>query len=86
MRVGLAYPPKQGRAIPGRVIGRWADDHALIRAEDGRVLELPATAEVSDFEVGDRVEVYLDGGDMPVGWYLPDRQQGVDLRGRADDP
>ena len=67
--------------MPGRVIGRWADDQVLLQLEDSRVFEAPAPAEVCDFEVGDRVLVYFDGDSGPAGWYLPDKQQGVDLRG-----
>jgi hypothetical protein len=68
-------------SLSGLVIGRWADDQALARLADGRVFELPAPAEVSDFDVGDRVDVYMDESGTVVGWYLPDRGHGVDLRG-----
>jgi hypothetical protein len=67
--------------VPGRVIGRWSDDKVLIRLDDGRVFEAPAPEEVRDFDVGDRVDLYFDPDGTPVGWYLTDKQQGVDLRG-----
>jgi hypothetical protein len=63
------------------VIGRWAHDQVLIRLDDGRVFEAPAPDEVSGFDVGDRVDLYVDSAGTAVGWYLPDKQQGVDLRG-----
>jgi hypothetical protein len=63
------------------VIGRWADDQVLIRLEDGRVFEAPAPETVSGFDVGDRVDMYFDGDGTPVGWYLPEKRRGVDLRG-----
>lgn len=77
----MAYPPQRADALPGRVIGRWADDQVLIRLDDGRVFEAPAPAQVADFDVGDRVQLYFDAAGVPVGWFLPDRGQGVDLRG-----
>jgi hypothetical protein len=63
------------------VVGRWADDQVLIRLDDGRVFEAPAPMEVRAFDVGDRVDLYFDASGTPVGWYLPERGQGVDLRG-----
>ena len=63
------------------MIGRWADDKVLIRLDDGRVFEAPVPADVSDFDVGDRADLYFDRDGRVTGWYLPERQQGVDLRG-----
>ena len=67
--------------VPGEIVGRWAEDHALIRLEDGRSFEVPTPAEVDGFDVGDKVLVYFDGDGSMEGWYLPDRGEGVDLRG-----
>jgi hypothetical protein len=79
--VALGELHERTGSLPGLVIGRWADDQALVRLADGRVFELPAPPEVSDFDIGDRVDVYLDSDAAIAGWYLPDKGHGVDLRG-----
>jgi hypothetical protein len=43
-------------------------------------VELPAPGEVDDeWDVGDQLMVFFDN-DAVVGWYLPEKQLGVDLR------
>jgi hypothetical protein len=67
------------------VVGRWGEDRVLIRLEDGRALEAPAPEPVADFDVDDRVDVYFGSDGELLGWYLPDKKHGVDLRGHADE-
>ena len=58
-----------GRERRGVVIGRWADDTALVRTEDGAAREVPVPVPLRDrFDVG--AEVQLDGAeDRIVGWH-----------------
>ena len=71
----------RSEGLPGQVVGRWAEDQVLLRLDDGRTFEVSAPDEVSGFDVGDRVTVYFDAIGRPIGWYLTDKGQGVDLRG-----
>ena len=62
----------------------WGDNGLLVRLYDGRAQELPAPDELSDqWKVGDPVLVFFDGRDV-LGWYLPESQIGVDLRGHEE--
>ena len=69
-------------AFAGEIVGRWGEEKLLVRLRDGREVELPCPPEAEgQWEIGDSVLVYFDGT-APLGWYLPDRQFGVDYRGR----
>lgn len=69
----------------GEVVASWGDNGLLARLDDGRAQELPTPDELSDqWEVGDPVLVFFDGRDV-LGWYLPLRLIGVDLRTHAGD-
>ncbi|MEA2474160.1 MAG: hypothetical protein QOE06_2075 [Thermoleophilaceae bacterium] len=54
------------------VIGRWGDDTALVRTEDGRTVEAPVPESLRPgFDVG--AEVQLHGtDDRIVGWATAD--------------
>jgi hypothetical protein len=41
---------------------------------------------VNGFDVGDSVVVYFDAAGAVLGWYLPEKGQGVDLRGGDGTP
>lgn len=65
----------------GEIVGHWADEKLLVRLRDGRECELPAPADADgQWNIGDPVIVFFEGP-APLGWYLPERQLGVDLRG-----
>ena len=67
-------------SFAGEIVAHWAEEKLLVRLRDGREVELPSPAEAEgQWEVGDPVLVYFDGK-APLGWYLPDRQFGVDFR------
>ena len=52
------------------VIGRWADDTALLRTEDGATVEVPVPAPLRHrVDVGASVDLLDDG---LVNWRLPD--------------
>jgi hypothetical protein len=56
---------------PATVIGRWGDDTALLRTEDGTTVEVPVPVTLRDrIDVGASVEVLDDG---LVDWRVPDR-------------
>ena len=69
MRSPLRRFRRPGRAV---VIGRWADDTALLRTDDGVTLEAPVPEPLrARFDVG--VEVRLDRADgRIVGWAAAD--------------
>ena len=68
----------------GEILARWGDEQILVRLYDGRPLELPAPEQLDDkWDVGDQLMVFFDG-EAVVGWYLPDRQLGLDLRDQGD--
>jgi hypothetical protein len=47
---------------PGVVIGRWGDDTALVRTDDGETIEAPVPEELRDnIDVGTPVTVLADG-------------------------
>ena len=55
------------------------DEQLLARLYDGRPLELPAPEELDDeWEVGDQLMVFFVD-EAVVGWYLPDKQLGIDF-------
>jgi hypothetical protein len=63
----------------GEILGRWGDEQLLARLYDGRPLELPAPEELDDeWEVGDHLMVFFVN-EAVVGWYLPDKQLGIDF-------
>ena len=69
----------------GSVIGRWADERALLQLEDGRVVEVPTPAHtIGRFDIGSPVLVSFDAAGATIGWYLPDERIGVDLRANPD--
>ena len=52
------------------MIGRWGDDTALLRLDDGTTLEAPVPDRLRErFEVGDAAVVDLRGGRL-VAWEL----------------
>ena len=60
------------------------DEQFLARLYDGRPLELPAPEAFDDeWDVGDQLMVFFEN-ETVVGWYLPDKQLGFDLRDTAD--
>jgi hypothetical protein len=68
----------------GEILARWDDGQLLARLYDGRSIELPAPEELDHgWEVGDPIMVFFEKEDV-VGWYLPDTQLGLDLRGSGD--
>ena len=67
-------------SFAGEIVAHWAEEELLVRLRDGREVELPSPPEAQgQWEVGGPVLVYFDGK-APLGWYLPDRQFGVDFR------
>jgi hypothetical protein len=70
--------------LGGEILARWGDDRLLARLYDGRPMELPAPEELDDeWDVGDQLMVFFEN-EVVVGWYLPDKQRGVDLRDQGD--
>jgi SnoaL-like domain len=66
-------------SLGGEIVGRWGDEHVLARLYDGRPLELAAPQEFDDaWEVGDQLMVFFVN-EAVVGWYLPDKQRGIDF-------
>lgn len=63
----------------GEILVRWGDECVLVRLRDGRPIELPLPAGGLEVAAGEAVMVFFEAG-RPVGWYLPDRMVGVDLR------
>jgi DNA-binding CsgD family transcriptional regulator len=56
----------------------------VLKLEDGRSIEAPLVDEISDqFDLGSPALVYFDHAGNPVGWFLPEAEVGVDLRGTA---
>jgi hypothetical protein len=71
-------------SLGGEILARWGDEQLLARLYDGRPIELPAPEELDDeWDVGDQIMVFFES-EAVVGWYLPDKQLGVDLRHRGD--
>lgn len=67
-------------SVAGEIVWR-GEDHLLVKLYNGRAMQFESPKEVTaEWEVGDPVMVFFEG-DRPLGWYLPDRQLGVDLRG-----
>jgi hypothetical protein len=84
IELGAAHPPWTPLGpIPsfvGEIVAPWGEGGVLARLYDGRAQELFAPEELAEsWEVGDPVLVFFDGP-QPLGWYLPKRQVGVDLR------
>jgi hypothetical protein len=89
----IAPPPEDQRnwaplgstlALGGEILARWGDEQFLARLYDGRPLELPAPEELDDaWEVGDPLMVFFEN-EAVLGWYLPDKQLGLDLRHPGD--
>jgi hypothetical protein len=72
-------------SLGGEILGRWGDEQLLARLYDGRPLELPAPEELDDeWEVGDQLMVFFVD-EAVVGWYLPDKQLGIDFSDLSDD-
>ena len=68
----------------GEILARWGDRQLLARLYDGRPVELPAPEELDDeWDVGDQIMVFFDN-EAVVGWYLPEKQLGIDLREPGD--
>jgi hypothetical protein len=66
-------------SLGGEILGRWGDEQLLARLYDGRPIELPAPEELDDeWEVGDQLMVFFVT-EAVVGWYLPDKQLGIDF-------
>ena len=56
----------------------------VLRVEDGRSIEAPLVEEIGDqFDLGSPALVYFDHAGNPVGWFLPEAEIGVDMRGTA---
>jgi hypothetical protein len=70
-------------SLGGEILAEWGDEQFLVRLYDGRPIELPAPEEFDYWDVGDEVMVFFEG-EAVVGWYLPDKQRGLDLRHRGD--
>jgi hypothetical protein len=71
-------------SLGGEILARWGDGQLLARLYDGRPIELPAPEELDgEWEVGDPLMVFFENNAV-VGWYLPDKQRGVDLRHGGD--
>jgi hypothetical protein len=71
-------------SLGGEILARWGDEQLLARLYDGRPIELPAPEELDEvWEVGDALMVFFDN-EAVVGWYLPDKQIGIDLREPGD--
>lgn len=71
-------------SLGGEILARWGDEQLLARLYDGRPVELPAPADLdAQWEVGDPLMVFFEN-EAVVGWYLPDRQRGVDMRDPGD--
>jgi hypothetical protein len=71
-------------SLGGEIVARWGDEQFLARLYGGRPIELPAPEELDDqWDVGDQLMVFFEN-EAVVGWYLPDKQVGVDLRHRGD--
>ena len=59
------------RVRPAVVIGRWGDDTALVRLEDGTTVEFAVSEDIRDrFDVGHTVNLEFEG-DRVVGCELP---------------
>jgi hypothetical protein len=71
-------------SLGGEILARWGDKQLLARLYDGRPLELPAPNELDgEWDVGDQLMVFFEN-EAVVGWYLPDKQLGLDLRDSGD--
>jgi hypothetical protein len=71
-------------SLGGEILARWGDEQFLARLYDGRPIELPAPEEFEDeWDVGDQLMVFFEN-EAVVGWYLPDKQLGLDLRDPGD--
>jgi hypothetical protein len=70
--------------LGGEILVRWGDEQLLARLYDGRPVELLAPEELDDeWDVGDQLMVFYED-EAVVGWYLPDKQLGLDLRDPSD--
>jgi hypothetical protein len=71
-------------SLGGEILVRWGEEQFLARLYDGRPIELPAPGELEDeWDVGDQLMVFFEN-EAVVGWYLPDKQLGLDLRDPGD--
>jgi hypothetical protein len=71
-------------SLGGEILGGWGDGQLLARLYDGRPLELAAPTELDHlWEVGDPLMVFFHR-EVVVGWYLPDKQFGVNFGHRGD--
>lgn len=71
-------------SLGGEILARWGNEHLLARLYDGRPIELPAPEGLDhEWDVGDQLMVFFENEDV-VGWYLPDKQLGFDLRDPGD--
>ena len=60
-------PRRHGRAAV--VIGRWGDDTALLRTDDGATVEAPVPEPLRDrIDVGASADVIEDG---TIDWHVP---------------
>jgi DNA-binding CsgD family transcriptional regulator len=56
----------------------------VLKLDDGRSIETPLVEEIIDqFDLGSPALVYFDHAGNPVGWFLPEAEVGVDMRGTA---
>jgi hypothetical protein len=59
------------RVRPATVIGRWGDDTALLRLDDGSTVEVAVSEDLRDrFDVGDQINLEFEG-DRVVGCEIP---------------
>ena len=71
-------------SVGAEILSPWGETQLLVRLYDGRPLELPAPEELDDaWDVGDQVMVFLEN-ETVLGWYMPDKQLGIDLSDPGD--
>ena len=71
-------------ALSATVAALRRKDRLALHLQDGRELEVPLLEQIRDgVYVGASAIVYFDQRSRMVGWYLPDEELGVDLRGWA---
>lgn len=69
-------------ALEAVAIGPCAGTRAAVRLADGTEREITVPISLSDLIcAGMRVILYCEAGGELVGWSLPERQVGHDLRG-----
>jgi DNA-binding CsgD family transcriptional regulator len=67
-------------AVKATVSDLTHEDEVELKLQDGRDLELPLPASLGELDVGSSAIVYFDPRDRAVAFYLPEKEQGVDLR------